>query len=154
MSDQGPAAARQVPDFVLGVFARDDLSHALAATHRAGFGPYTRVFDGNRSGISAQLGRAGLEVASGPHPAQDDLVIVVQAPGRVDRVAELFHQIGAADTVFPGQFVQVIEDRQGLKIGCIEEVAYRQGFISREELQSLAKSLTKSGYGDYLLELI
>ena len=53
-----------------------------------------------------------------------------------------------------GQFVQVIEDRQGLKIGCIEEVAYRQGFISREELQSLAKSLTKSGYGDYLLELI
>lgn len=96
MSDQGPAAARQIPDFVLGVFARDDLSHALAATHRAGFGPYTRVFDGNRSGISAQLGRAGLEVASGPHPAQDDLVIVVQAPGRVDRVAELFHQIGAA----------------------------------------------------------
>ncbi|MCB9240908.1 MAG: glucose-1-phosphate thymidylyltransferase RfbA [Flavobacteriales bacterium] len=53
-----------------------------------------------------------------------------------------------------GQFVQVIEDRQGLKIGCIEEVAYRQGFISREELQLLAKSLTKSGYGDYLLELI
>ncbi len=49
-----------------------------------------------------------------------------------------------------GQFVQVIEERQGLKIGCIEEVAYRMGFISKEQLHALAEPLLKSGYGSYL----
>lgn len=53
-----------------------------------------------------------------------------------------------------GQFVQVIEERQGLKIGCIEEVAYRNGFISAEQLKQLAAPLVKSGYGMYLLNLI
>ena len=51
------------------------------------------------------------------------------------------------------QFVQVIEERQGLKIGCIEEVAYRKGFINREELIKIAEPLIKSGYGEYLLNL-
>lgn len=53
-----------------------------------------------------------------------------------------------------GQFVQVIEERQGLKIGCIEEIAYRNQFISKEELKQLAEPLVKSGYGSYLLNLI
>lgn len=53
-----------------------------------------------------------------------------------------------------GQFVQVIEQRQGLKIGCIEEVAYRKGFINRDQLKQLAQPLVKSGYGTYLLQLI
>lgn len=53
-----------------------------------------------------------------------------------------------------GQFVQVIEERQGLKIGCIEEIAYRMGFITKEQLSAIATPLTKSGYGDYLLNLI
>lgn len=52
------------------------------------------------------------------------------------------------------QFVQVIEDRQGLKVGCIEEIAYRNGFISKEELKKIAEPLIKSGYGTYLLNLI
>lgn len=51
------------------------------------------------------------------------------------------------------QFVQVVEERQGFKIGCIEEVAYRKGFINKKQLQILAKDLVKSGYGRYLLEL-
>lgn len=53
-----------------------------------------------------------------------------------------------------GQFVQVIEERQGLKVGCIEEVAYQKGFINEEELEKLAKPLLKSGYGEYLMKLI
>lgn len=52
------------------------------------------------------------------------------------------------------QFVQVIESRQGFKIGCIEEVAYRMGFISAEQLEELAKPLVKSGYGKYLLDML
>lgn len=51
------------------------------------------------------------------------------------------------------QFVQVIEERQGLKIGSIEEAAYRMELISRDELNELAKPLLKSGYGEYLLQL-
>jgi glucose-1-phosphate thymidylyltransferase len=51
------------------------------------------------------------------------------------------------------QFVQIIEKRQGLKIGCIEEIAYRQGFISKEQLHNLAQRYMKSGYGKYLLEI-
>jgi glucose-1-phosphate thymidylyltransferase len=52
-----------------------------------------------------------------------------------------------------GQFVQVIEERQGLKIGCIEEIAYRMGFINKTQLHELAQPLLKSGYGNYLLNL-
>ena len=53
-----------------------------------------------------------------------------------------------------GQFVQVIEERQGLKIGCIEEVAFKMKFIDKEQLALLASPLVKSGYGSYLLNLI
>lgn len=52
------------------------------------------------------------------------------------------------------QFVQVIEERQGLKIGCIEEVAYRMGYISKAQLEEISKPLIKSGYGKYLLSLL
>ena len=53
-----------------------------------------------------------------------------------------------------GQFVQVVEERQGLKIGCIEEIAWREGFIDAGQLEALAQPLLKSGYGDYLLGLL
>ena len=52
------------------------------------------------------------------------------------------------------QYVEVIEDRQGLKVGCIEEIAYRKGFIDAAQLEELAKPLLKSGYGDYLMDLL
>ncbi len=51
------------------------------------------------------------------------------------------------------QFVEVIQNRQGLKIGCIEEIAYRMNFITREQLHTIAEPLVKSGYGQYLLTL-
>jgi glucose-1-phosphate thymidylyltransferase len=51
------------------------------------------------------------------------------------------------------QYVQVIEERQGLKIGCLEEIAFNKGFISKENLIALAKPLVKSGYGNYLMQI-
>ena len=53
-----------------------------------------------------------------------------------------------------GQFVEVIEQRQGLKVGCIDEIAYRQGFIDKEQLEKVAQPLVKSGYGQYLLDIL
>ena len=53
-----------------------------------------------------------------------------------------------------GQFIQVIEERQGLKIGCIEEVAHRMGFIDNQQLEKLAHKYIKSGYGEYLLDIL
>lgn len=52
------------------------------------------------------------------------------------------------------QFVQVIEERQGMNIGCIEEVAFRMGFINKEQLKKLAEPLLKSGYGNYLMNIV
>ena len=52
-----------------------------------------------------------------------------------------------------GQFVQVIEERQGLSIGCIEEVAYRMGYITKDQLKKIAEPLLKSGYGTYLMKV-
>ena len=53
-----------------------------------------------------------------------------------------------------GQFVQVIEERQGLKIGCIEEAAFESGFIGAEQLEKLAHRFMKSGYGEYLMTVL
>ena len=52
-----------------------------------------------------------------------------------------------------GDFVRIIEQRQGLKIGCIEEIAYRQGFINHQQLTDIGEKLLKSGYGEYLLQV-
>ena len=52
------------------------------------------------------------------------------------------------------QYVEVIEDRQGLKVGCIEEIAYNKGFINAQQLEKLAQPLLKSGYGEYLMDLL
>jgi hypothetical protein len=82
-------------DHVVGTFPRAEVSAALAATHRAGFGPQARVFDGARGDTARQLERAGLRVLDGAPPPADALLIVVTAPGRTAIVAELFARLGA-----------------------------------------------------------
>jgi glucose-1-phosphate thymidylyltransferase len=56
--------------------------------------------------------------------------------------------------VAAAEFVRVVEERQGLKLGCVEEIAWRQGYIDGDQLRALAEPLTKSGYGNYLLNLL
>ena len=51
-------------------------------------------------------------------------------------------------------FVQVIEQRQGIKIACIEEIAFRKGFIDAAQLEAMAQPLLKSGYGQYLIDIL
>lgn len=58
------------------------------------------------------------------------------------------------DLLQASHFIQVIEERQGLKIGCIEEIAWEEGYINDDQLRKLAEGLTKSGYGQYLLGLL
>jgi hypothetical protein len=92
-------SSRETPpataDHVIGSFPRDALNSALASTHRAGFGPQTRVLDGVRGDAARQLERAGLRVVAGETPSADALLIVVTAPGRTGIVAELFARLGA-----------------------------------------------------------
>jgi len=73
--------------------------------------------------------------------------------GIIDRGTAWLDTGTFASLMQAGQFVQVIEERQGLRIGCIEEVAYRMKYINKEELKKLALPLMKSGYGDYLMKL-
>jgi hypothetical protein len=82
-------------DHVVATFPRTELSAALAATHRAGFGPQTRVFDGARGDTARQLERAGLRMLDGAAPPADAVLIVVTAPGRTAIVAGLFERLGA-----------------------------------------------------------
>jgi hypothetical protein len=89
------AASSQAIDHVVATFPRTELSAALAAAHRAGFGPQTRVFDGARGDVARQLKRAGLRMLDGAAPPADAVLIVVTAPGRTAIVSELFEQLGA-----------------------------------------------------------
>jgi hypothetical protein len=82
-------------DHIIAEFSRDALSAALAATHRAGFGPQTRVFDGARGDVARQVERAGLRLIEGGIPAADAVLIVVTAPGRTAQLVDLFHRLGA-----------------------------------------------------------
>ena len=73
--------------------------------------------------------------------------------GIVDRGTAWLDTGTFASLMQAGQFVQVIEERQGLRIGCIEEVAYRMNYIDKEQLKKIATPLVKSGYGNYLIKL-
>jgi hypothetical protein len=90
-----PEAVTPAGDHVIAAFPRHELSAALAATHRAGFGPQTRVIDAARGDAGRQLERAGLSVVAGLALPADALLIVVTAPGRTAIVADLFARLGA-----------------------------------------------------------
>lgn len=89
------SAVPVVGDAVVGVFDRDDLGSALAATHRAGFGPHARVLDGARGDLAGQLRRAGLYVPSVSEGAATTALIVVAAPGRSAAVRDVLTRVGA-----------------------------------------------------------
>jgi len=73
--------------------------------------------------------------------------------GLLERGTAWFDTGTFASLMQASQFVQVIEERQGMNIGCIEEVAFRMGFINREQLKKLGEPLLKSGYGNYLMNI-
>lgn len=80
---------------------------------------------------------------------QEELSVGIMQRGTAWLDTGTFESLHAAT-----EFIRVIEQRQDFKIGCIEEVAYRMGFINGEQLKKLAEPLVKSGYGKYLLELL
>lgn len=73
---------------------------------------------------------------------------IILAGGSGTRLQPLTHSVSTAN------YIQVIEERQGLKVACPEEIAYHKGFIDVEQLAKLAVPLVKSGYGEYLMEII
>ena len=91
-----------------------------------------------------------------PVPAQGPAIqhAVMERPADQRRFITAWLDTGTFDSLIQAaNFVQVIEQRQGLKIGCIEEIAFRMGFINQQQLFTLAKPLEKSGYGQYLKNL-
>ena len=106
-----------------------------------------------------------VEIASGLKPsARGELEITDVNTAYLQRDRLFVEKIGRgvawldtgthASLMQASAFIEVIEQRQGLKVACVEEIAYRKGFISAEELEALAAPLEKSGYGQYLQDVI
>ena len=145
-----PIGRRRDPDHVLGVFARERLNEALSATHRAGFGPNTRVFDGQRTSTASQLSRAGLEIAEGAHPGPGDLVIVAGRPsmGKTSLALNIAEHV-AVDQGLP---VAVFSMEMGASqlavrivgsIGRIDQGHLRTGKLTDEEWPRLTEAIEK-----------
>lgn len=103
------------------------------------------------AGTLSPSGRGELEITAvnDEYLRRDRLTVTVLDRGTAWLDTGTFHSMVQAS-----EYVRVIEERQGLKIGCVEEAAWRIGFISDDRLRELAEPLTKSGYGDYLLRLL
>jgi glucose-1-phosphate thymidylyltransferase len=95
--------------------------------------------------------RGELEITDLNRMYLDDGLLKVELMGR----GMAWLDTGTCDSLHEaGSYIRTLEHRQGLKVGCPEEVAWRQGWISGAQLEQLAQPLKKSGYGDYLLQLL
>ena len=112
-------------DHVIGGFVRESLSSALASTHRAGFGPQTRVIDGARGDIGQQVQRLGLRIPWERELPPDAVLIVVNAPGRTAVVADLFSRLGA-ELVF-------LAERRGAEREVADQVVSMSPDVRMEE---------------------
>ena len=108
-----------------------------------------RVVEITRALQPSARGELEITAVNDAYPQWGELTVTVLDRGTAWLDTGTFASLTAAS-----EFVQVIEERQGLKIGCVEEVAWRAGFIDDDELRTLAEPLTKSGYGTYLLDLL
>jgi glucose-1-phosphate thymidylyltransferase len=107
------------------------------------------VVDIARSIVPSARGELEITTVNAEYLSRGQLTVTVLDRGTA------WLDTGTVDSLIAaGEFVQVVEQRQGLKIGCIEEVAWRAGWISDSELAAVAGPLRKSGYGDYLLGLL
>jgi glucose-1-phosphate thymidylyltransferase len=97
----------------------------------------------------SERGELEITAVNDAYLRRDRLTVTVLDRGTAWLDTGTFHSLVQAS-----EYVRVIEERQGFKIGCVEEAAWRMGFISDERLRELAAPLTKSGYGDYLLRLL
>ncbi len=110
-------------------------------------------YDGRAAGFARQIKpspRGELEITTLNNMYLEDGSLSVEIMGR----GMAWLDTGTHESLMEaGEFVRILEMRQGLKVGCPEEIAYRKGFIGREQLVALAKGLEKSGYGKYLLQV-
>jgi glucose-1-phosphate thymidylyltransferase len=163
------AAVREVGATVFGYFVRDPERYgvvefakdgrvvgieekpAKARSHYAVTGIYfydNRVIEIARKLRPSPRGELEITDVNLAYLASEDLHVEVLGRG----VAWL--DTGTHESLHQASnFVETIQERQGLKIACLEEIAFRKGYISREELRRLGKSMEKSNYGDYLLQL-
>jgi len=116
--------------------------------------PGLYFFDGDVVNVAKNVKpspRGELEITDVIEHYLDQGALQVQIMGR----GTAWLDTGTHDSLLnAAQFIETIEKRQGLKVNCPEEVAYRAGFISESQLRELAKPLRKSGYGEYLINLI
>ncbi len=110
-------------------------------------------YDGRASGFARSLKpseRGELEITALNNLYLEDKKLVVELLGR----GHAWLDTGTHDSLIQAsEFVRTVEARQGLKVGCPEEVAYRMGFIDRDAVRALGRELSKSGYGEYLVEI-
>ncbi len=133
-----------------GVVDRGEASTAQVPVRGAGVVLLRQPGGGDRPGAGAERpGELEITAVNEAYRQAGELSVTV-----LDRGTAWLDTGTFTSLVQAAEFVRVIEERQGMKIGCVEEVAWRAGLIDDDQLRALAEPLTRSGYGDYLLDLL